>query len=180
MIHVVAWSASFPFAHPWSSYSYSRVYIGRLGTQTLHSSHTHRIQTTVQLALLLPSLAASPPQATPHTQAMATFKTTTLVIGSVAARPPPRAHLRVARAATFRCAYSKEGLKACSAMKLSPAALKGMGLRRVSRPWGSKLVEERIDDDDTRLVRLSRALNPEWVLACVVGYGLFNPRRLRR
>ena len=86
----------------------------------------------------------------------------------------------MARAATFRCAYSKEGLKACSAMKLSPAALKGMGLRRVSRPWGSKLVEERIDDDDTRLVRLSRALNPEWVLACVVGYVLFNPRRLRR
>jgi hypothetical protein len=105
------------------------------------------------------------------------FSATTVVI---AARPPPRALVRVARAETFRCAYSKEGLKACSAMNLSPAVLNGLGLQRMSRPWGSELVEEQMDTENTRLRRLSRALNPEWVLACVLGYIFFNPGRLQR
>ncbi|CAM0954666.1 unnamed protein product [Alopecurus aequalis] len=109
---------------------------------------------------------------------MATFSASTVVVS--ATRPLPRAQLRVARADTLRCSYSRQALKACSAMDLSPEVIKGMGLRRVSRPWGSQLVEERVNTEDTRLLRLSRALNPEWVLACVLGYIFFNPQRLQR
>jgi hypothetical protein len=89
---------------------------------------------------------------------MATFSATTVVIAT-ASRTPPRAQLRVARAEAFRCTYSKEGLKACSAMNLSPAVLKGMGLRWSWRPWGPELVEERLDaeKEDTRLGRSSSA-----------------------
>jgi hypothetical protein len=90
---------------------------------------------------------------------MATFSGTTSVIA--AARPPQRAQLRVARANTFRCAYSKEGLKGCSAMNLPPAVLKGMGLRWSWRPWpwGPELIEEQMymEKEDTTLRRSSSA-----------------------
>jgi hypothetical protein len=90
---------------------------------------------------------------------MATFSGTTSVIAA-AARPPQRAQLRVARANTFRCAYSKEGLKGCSAMNLSPAVLKGMGLRWSWRPWpwGPELIEEQMytEKEDTQ-PRVARA-----------------------
>ncbi|KAM0881394.1 hypothetical protein ACQ4PT_032965 [Festuca glaucescens] len=108
---------------------------------------------------------------------MAMIRATTVV--AVAGARLPRAQLRVARTEKFRCAYSKEGLKACSVMNLSPAVLKGLGLQRVSRPWGSELVEERMDTEDTRLRRLSRALNPGWILWCVVGVICVHPLRRR-
>jgi hypothetical protein len=76
---------------------------------------------------------------------------------------------------------SKDGVKACY---LSVAVLKRMEAmehRRSSssRSCGPGLVDERMDTEDTRPRRLSRALNPEsqWVLAHVVAYIFFNPRR---
>jgi hypothetical protein len=74
--------------------------------------------------------------------------------------------------------------KACSTMNLSLALLKhmqAMELRRSSRPSGPGPVKERTDTEDTRIRRLSRALNPEsqWLIACLVGYIFFNPRRRR-
>jgi hypothetical protein len=93
-------------------------------------------------AFLLPSLAASPPNIA-HAQAMATFNATTVVVA--VAKLPPRAQLRVGRAESPRCRYSKEGMKACSARNLSRAVLYGKGLRRSLRPWGPGLVEERLD-----------------------------------
>jgi hypothetical protein len=69
-------------------------------------------------------------------------------------------------------------------MHLSLAVLKRMEAmehRRSSssRPCGPGLVDEQMDTEDTRPRRLSRALNPEsqWVLAHVVAYIFFNPRR---
>jgi hypothetical protein len=109
---------------------------------------------------------------------MATFSSTKVTLAATA-RPP----LWVARAGKFRCAaYSKDGVKACSAMNLSLALLKrmeAMELRSLGPSWGPGLVEERMDTEDTRVRRLSRALNPEsqWVVACVVKYIFFNRGR---
>jgi hypothetical protein len=110
---------------------------------------------------------------------MAAFGATTVRIASVAR---PRAQLRVARTEAFRCAYSEKGVKTCSAMNLSLALLKrmqAMEQRRSSGPCGPGLAKERTDTEDTRIRRLSRALNPEahWVIACLVGHIFFNPRR---
>jgi hypothetical protein len=113
---------------------------------------------------------------------MATFNASKAITAATA-RPLPRAQLRAARAGTFRCAaYSKDGVKAWSAINLSLAVLKrmeAMELRSLGPSCSTGLVEERVDTEDTRVQRLSRALNPEshWVVACVVKYIFFNCRR---
>jgi hypothetical protein len=57
--------------------------------------------------------------------------------------------------------------------------MEAMELRSLGPSCSTGLVEERVETEDTRVRRLSRALNPEshWVVACVVKYIFFNCRR---
>ncbi|XP_047089546.1 uncharacterized protein LOC124701514 isoform X2 [Lolium rigidum] len=88
--------------------------------------------------------------------------------------------LRAKMAERLRCIFSKDDKKAPSALSLSPAVLKGIGLRQSWRPWGLVLVDDDDEHMSTSLRLLSRALNPEWILCSVVGLIFIRPLRDRR